>query len=81
MDGNPDNILKKSQRYTRILVASGILIIFFGVIFWVIGIIQKQILETVHPGLIIDVFPPIGILIIGLVICIIGISIRNSELP
>lgn len=79
MNGSSDAGSYKRQRASRILIVSGILILVVGGILCIVGVIEKLILEALSPGLIIDNFPPIGLLVIGITLCVLGIFMRDTK--
>ncbi|MFX1300753.1 MAG: hypothetical protein ACFFAL_07275 [Promethearchaeota archaeon] len=80
MNGYPDQEPpRKGWSQPETLIFAGILLFLFGVLFWLYGALQKQIYEALHPGLIVDIFPPIGILIFGIALCIVGIILREGN--
>ena len=80
MNGDPDQKPpRKGWSQPETLIFAGIQLFLFGVLIWLYGALQKQIYEGLSPGLSVDYFPPIGILIFGIVLCIVGIVLREGK--
>jgi predicted permease len=79
LEGTPDSYTpKKSNTQSVVLISLGVLLFVVGLIGSILSILTKWVLEMQNPGLIVDIANPFGYVIIGMVLIVVGMSIRSD---